>query len=49
MTTEECLLNPNRNPDLGKEQIEEFLKGYLGVSKVSPRLAACSHRFNPIT
>ncbi|CAL5222373.1 g4727 [Coccomyxa viridis] len=34
MTTEECLLNPNRNPDLGKEQIEEFLKGYLGVSKV---------------
>ncbi len=48
MTTEECLLNPNRNPDLNKEQIEDMLKGYLGVSKVSLRLAASSHCFDHI-
>jgi agmatine deiminase len=34
ITTEECLLNPNRNPNLSKEEIEEKLKAYLGVSKV---------------
>ncbi|KAL4185589.1 hypothetical protein AMTRI_Chr10g6740 [Amborella trichopoda] len=34
ITTEECLLNPNRNPDLSKEQIENELKAYLGVRKV---------------
>jgi agmatine deiminase len=34
LTTEQCLLNRNRNPHLNREQIEEFLKGYLGVRKV---------------
>ena len=34
LTTEECLLNPNRNPDLTQEEIEDLLKKYLGVSKI---------------
>ncbi|XP_060172626.1 agmatine deiminase-like isoform X2 [Lycium barbarum] len=34
LTTEECLLNKNRNPHLSKEQIENELKAYLGVRKV---------------
>ncbi|KAL6994987.1 agmatine deiminase [Sarracenia purpurea var. burkii] len=34
LTTEECLLNKNRNPHLCKEQIEEELKAYLGVEKI---------------
>jgi agmatine deiminase len=34
LTTEQCLLNPNRNPHLNREQIEEYLKAYLGVRKV---------------
>ncbi|KAL5751464.1 hypothetical protein ACOSP7_026067 [Xanthoceras sorbifolium] len=34
LTTEECLLNKNRNPHLTKEQIEDELKAYLGVTKV---------------
>ncbi len=34
LTTEECLLNPNRNPDLTREDIEERLRRYLGVSCV---------------
>ncbi|CAI0548420.1 unnamed protein product [Linum tenue] len=34
LTTEECLLNKNRNPDLTKRQIEDELKEYLGVRKV---------------
>lgn len=34
LTTEECLLNPNRNPSLSREDIEEQLKRYLGVSCV---------------
>jgi agmatine deiminase len=34
LTTEECLLNPNRNPNLSKGQIEELLKNYLGLTKV---------------
>jgi agmatine/peptidylarginine deiminase len=34
LTTEECLLNPNRNPHLSKEEIEHQLKGYLNVEKV---------------
>jgi agmatine deiminase len=34
LTTEQCLLNPNRNPDLNKLQIEQHLKDYLGVQKV---------------
>jgi agmatine deiminase len=34
LTTEQCLLNPNRNPELSREQIEAYLKDYLGVTKV---------------
>jgi len=34
ITTESCLLHPNRNPRLTKEQIEQGLKEYLGVEKV---------------
>jgi agmatine deiminase len=34
LTTEECLLNPNRNPELSKEQIERALHDYLGTEKV---------------
>ena len=34
MATEETLLNKNRNPSLTKHQIENVLKGTLGVSKV---------------
>jgi agmatine deiminase len=33
-TTEECLLNPNRNPDLKREQIEDRLREYLGVDTI---------------
>lgn len=34
LTTEECLLNKNRNPHLTKVQIEDELKAYLGVKKI---------------
>ena len=34
LTTEQCLLNPNRNPDLSREEIEQYLKDYLGVTKI---------------
>ena len=34
LTTEQCLLNKNRNPKLSKEQIEKNLKDYLGVNKI---------------
>jgi agmatine deiminase len=34
LTTEECLLNPNRNPELSREQIEQVLLEYLGAEKV---------------
>jgi agmatine deiminase len=34
LTTEECLLNPNRNPELSREQIERLLLDYLGAEKV---------------
>ena len=34
ITTEECLLNPNRNPHLDREAIEAVLSDYLNVSKV---------------
>jgi agmatine deiminase len=33
LTTEQCLLNPNRNPHLSKDEIEWYLKNYLGVEK----------------
>ncbi|HZV34695.1 MAG TPA: agmatine deiminase family protein [Verrucomicrobiae bacterium] len=34
LTTEACLLNPNRNPHLNRAQIEDYLRGYLGVTNV---------------
>jgi agmatine deiminase len=34
LTTEQCLLNANRNPRLGKAQIELLLKDYLGATSV---------------
>jgi len=34
ITTEACLLNPNRNPHLNKSQIEQYLRDYLGVTHV---------------
>lgn len=34
LTTEQCLLNPNRNPQLSKEEISDILKKHLGVSKI---------------
>jgi agmatine deiminase len=34
LTTEECLLNPNRNPDLTREQIESLLREHLDVSTI---------------
>ncbi len=34
LTTEECLLNPNRNPELSRERIERALRDHLGAEKV---------------
>lgn len=34
LTTEQCLLNPNRNPHLTRDQIEEDLKRFLNIQKV---------------
>jgi len=34
LTTEQCLLNPNRNPNLTREQIEFQLKSLLGVTRI---------------
>jgi agmatine deiminase len=34
LTTEQCLLNPNRNPTLSPEEIESALKEYLGARRV---------------
>ena len=33
-TTEMCLLNPNRNPGMSKDEIEQGLRDYLGVDTV---------------
>jgi len=34
LTTSQCLLNPNRNPDLNKEQIVENLRESLGCRRI---------------
>lgn len=34
LTSRECLLNPNRNPNLSQEEIENYLHSYLGTKKV---------------
>ncbi|OGI95747.1 hypothetical protein A2917_00305 [Candidatus Nomurabacteria bacterium RIFCSPLOWO2_01_FULL_42_17] len=35
VTTEQCLLNPNRNPHLDRGEIENHLKNYFGLNKIS--------------
>ncbi len=34
LTSTACLLNPNRNPHLNKEQIEAYLRNYYGVEQI---------------
>jgi agmatine deiminase len=34
LTTESCLLNPNRNPHLRRGEIEQRLRDFLGVSEI---------------
>lgn len=34
VTTEQCLLNPNRNPELSREEIETRLRSNLGFTRV---------------
>ena len=34
LTTEQCVLNPNRNPGLGKQEAEQYFRDALGVEKV---------------
>lgn len=34
LTTKECLLNPNRNPNLSQAEIENYLRDYLSAEKI---------------
>jgi agmatine deiminase len=34
LTTESCLLNPNRNPSLGRSEIEQRLRDYFGIREI---------------
>jgi agmatine deiminase len=34
LTTEQCLLNPNRNPSMSRDEIEDGLRSFLGVDTV---------------
>jgi agmatine deiminase len=34
LTTEQCLLNPNRNPQLDRAEVERYLREYLNVDKI---------------
>ena len=34
LTTESCLLNPNRNPNLRRDEIEQRLRDFLGVREI---------------
>lgn len=34
LTSKSCLLNPNRNPHLNQEQIEQYLADYYGIEQV---------------
>ena len=34
LTTKQCLLNPNRNPELSQRELEAYLQDYLGVTRV---------------
>jgi agmatine deiminase len=35
LTTEQCLLNPNRNPSMSRAEIEDGLRSFLGVDAVT--------------
>jgi agmatine deiminase len=35
LTTEQCLLNPNRNPSLGRAEIELLLSEFLGAEEIA--------------
>jgi agmatine deiminase len=34
LTTEQCLLNVNRNPQLNRQEVEKYLREYLNVRKI---------------
>jgi agmatine deiminase len=34
LTTESCLLNPNRNPQLSRDEVEQRLRGFLSVRDI---------------
>lgn len=34
ITTEQCLLHPNRNPNMSKSEIEQHLADYLNISRI---------------
>jgi agmatine deiminase len=34
LTTEQCLLHPNRNPSMSRDEIEDGLRWFLGVDDV---------------
>lgn len=34
VTTEQCLLNPNRNPQMARDRIEDELREHLGVHRI---------------
>ena len=34
LTTTQCLLNKNRNPQLSKEEIAGYLRNYLGITNL---------------
>lgn len=34
LTTEECLLNPNRNPELSREEIGQYVREYTGTEQI---------------
>ncbi|UTA69431.1 agmatine deiminase family protein [Emticicia sp. 21SJ11W-3] len=34
LTSKSCLLNPNRNPHLNQQQIEQYLQDYYGVEQI---------------
>jgi len=47
LTTESCLLNPNRNPGLSREQIEAYLRDYSRQKKylaIGREIAGERHR-----
>src|SRR5688572_25753257 len=34
LTTDSCLLNPNRNPGLSRDEVERYLHDYMGATKI---------------